>query len=47
MVIFIPKGNDTDHTRLCEYYDGTCNYLKERIAKIKLIKRGVSYENRY
>lgn len=29
MVIFIPKGSDTDHTRAREYYDGTYNYLKE------------------
>ena len=29
MVIFIPEGSDTDHTRACEYYDGTYNYLKE------------------
>lgn len=29
MVIFIPEGSDTDHTRAREYYDGTYNYLKE------------------
>lgn len=28
MVIFIPEGSDTDHTRAREYYDGTYNYLK-------------------
>lgn len=28
MIIFIPKGNDTDKTRLPEYYDGTYHYLK-------------------
>ena len=29
MVIFIPKGSDTDNTRKREYYDGTYNYLRE------------------
>ena len=29
MVIFIPEGSDTDHTRAHDYYDGTYNYLKE------------------
>ena len=29
MVIFVPKGSDTDCTRAREYYDGTYNYLKE------------------
>ena len=29
MIIFVPKGSDTDHTRAREYYDGTYNYLKE------------------
>jgi len=29
MVIVIPEGNDEDHTRKREYYDGTFNYLKE------------------
>jgi len=29
MVIVIPEGNDEDHTRKKEYYDGTYNYLKE------------------
>jgi len=29
MVIVIPEGNNEDHTRKKEYYDGTYNYLKE------------------
>lgn len=28
-VIFIPKGDNSDQTRLCKYYDGLWNYLKE------------------
>ena len=28
MVIFIPKGSDTDPTRPREFYDGTYDYLK-------------------
>ncbi|WP_031517656.1 DUF2075 domain-containing protein [Desulfofalx alkaliphila] len=28
MVIFIPKGNDYDKTRLTKYYEGVYNYLK-------------------
>jgi DUF2075 family protein len=28
MVIVIPEGNEEDHTRKREYYDGTYNYLK-------------------
>ena len=28
MVIFVPKGDDEDHTRKHEYYDGTFEYLK-------------------
>lgn len=28
MVIFIPRGNDADITRKCEYYDKTYTYLK-------------------
>lgn len=28
MVVFIPKGNDQDKTRLPKYYDGVYNYLK-------------------
>jgi len=28
VVIFIPEGNDTDHTRNSKFYDGTYNYLK-------------------
>ncbi|MCL2549891.1 MAG: DUF2075 domain-containing protein, partial [Methanimicrococcus sp.] len=28
MVIVIPEGNNEDHTRKKEYYDGTYNYLK-------------------
>ncbi len=27
MIIFIPKGNQTDHTRLPEFYEGTYEYL--------------------
>ncbi len=27
-IIFIPKGNNFDNTRLCEYYDELWNYLK-------------------
>lgn len=29
MVLFIPKGDDTDHTRPTEYYDSTYHYLKQ------------------
>jgi len=29
MIIYIPKGNDTDPTRNPEFYNGTFNYLKE------------------
>jgi len=29
MVIYIPKGNETDETALPEFYNGTYNYLKE------------------
>lgn len=29
VVIFIPEGDDNDHTRRPEYYDGTYNYLRE------------------
>ena len=28
MVIFIPKGNDNDNTRVTKYYEGVYNYLK-------------------
>lgn len=28
-IIFIPKGDNSDQTRLCKYYDGLWNYLKE------------------
>jgi len=28
-VIFIPKGDENDHTRLPEFYDGVYDYLKE------------------
>ncbi len=28
MVIFVPEGSDSDHTRTHEFYDGTYNYLK-------------------
>lgn len=27
LIIFVPKGNDDDHTTLREYYDGTWNHL--------------------
>ncbi len=29
MVIFVPKGNPSDHTRQEQYYDETYNYLKK------------------
>lgn len=29
LLIFIPYGNSTDHTRNSKFYDGTYNYLKE------------------
>jgi len=29
MVIFVPKGDPNDKTRLPEFYDGIYNYLKE------------------
>ena len=29
MVIFIPEGSDTDHTRKKEFYNKTYQYLKE------------------
>lgn len=28
MAIFIPNGDDSDETRLCKFYNGTYNYLK-------------------
>jgi hypothetical protein len=28
-IIFIPKGDETDHTRLPEFYDGVYDYFKE------------------
>jgi hypothetical protein len=28
MVIYIPKGDASDKTRLPEFYDGTFNFLK-------------------
>jgi hypothetical protein len=28
-VIFVPKGDNTDKTRLCKYYEGLWKYLKE------------------
>ena len=34
MVIVVPEGNEEDHTRKKEYYDGTYNYLKEIGIKI-------------
>ena len=29
MIIFVPKGDPNDKTRLPEFYDGIYNYLKE------------------
>jgi hypothetical protein len=29
LVIFVPRGNDNDHTILREFYDGTWNYLSK------------------
>jgi len=29
MVIFVPTGDDTDETRLSQYYDQTYAYLSE------------------
>lgn len=29
MVIYVPYGDDNDHTRLCEYYNGIYEYMKE------------------
>lgn len=29
MVIYIPEGNDEDHTRKREFYDSTYKYFKE------------------
>ena len=29
MVLFIPKGDDSDHTRPSKYYDSTYRYLRE------------------
>lgn len=29
MIIFVPKGDPADKTRLPEFYDSICNYLKE------------------
>lgn len=28
MVIFVPNGDDNDHTRPCKFYDGTYDFLK-------------------
>lgn len=28
MVIVVPEGDPTDHTRQCDFYDGTYNYLR-------------------
>ena len=28
-IIFVPKGNDSDQTRLCKYYDELFKYLTE------------------
>jgi hypothetical protein len=28
MVIFIPHGNETDHTRPSSFYDGTFEYFR-------------------
>ena len=35
-IIFVPKGDDSDNTRLCKYYDELWEYLKD--IKIKEIK---------
>ena len=32
LIIFLPEGDDSDHTRLEEFYDGTYHYLKESIG---------------
>lgn len=29
MVIYVPEGNNEDHTRKCEFYNSTYNYFKE------------------
>lgn len=29
MVIYVPEGNDEDHTRKCEFYDSTYNFFKQ------------------
>ena len=29
MVIYVPEGNNEDHTRKCEFYNGTYKYLKD------------------
>lgn len=29
MVLFVPKGDDDDHTRPKEYYDSTYLYLRD------------------
>lgn len=29
MVIYVPYGDDNDHTRICEYYNGIYEYMKE------------------
>jgi hypothetical protein len=29
MAIFVPAGNDEDHSRQCEFYDGIYEYLRE------------------
>jgi len=32
LIIFLPEGDDSDYTRLKEFYDGTYRYLKESIG---------------
>ncbi len=29
MVIYVPEGNNEDHTRKCEFYNSTYNYFKQ------------------
>ena len=29
MIIYVPEGNNEDHTRKCEFYNGTYNYFKK------------------
>jgi len=32
-VIYVPVGNNEDHTRKCEFYNGTYEYLKDLCIK--------------